>query len=294
MAEHNIARPKLACEITAERVVAARASERGKTLEAAVAQKLPEGALTPGLTQANIAARAAVVSALRDSLIAVSGRSGDLCLVIPDAATRIMLLDFETLPDKPQEADAVVRFRLKKSLPFDVDQASVSFDRQGTSSPVRAIAAVTPRAVLDEYEAVVREAGYNPGSVLPAMIAALGAVDGSRPTMVIKVERGTTTFAIVNDNQLLLYRALENGGSTVSGESLIDDVNTSLVYFEDRYAVGVDRVLVTGVESAQELQAALSATSNIRVEELISSTVVGVAGNVSRSALAGVVGALVS
>jgi len=48
------------------------------------------------------------------------------------------------------------------------------------------------------------------------------------------------------------------------------------------------------VESAQELQAALSATSNIRVEELISSTVVGVAGNVSRSALAGVVGALVS
>jgi hypothetical protein len=72
-------------------------------------------------------------------------------------------------------------------------------------------------------------------------------------------------------------------------------VNTSLVYFEDRYAVGVDRVLVTGVDSAQELQAALSATSNIRVEELISSSMAGVAaGNVPRSALAGVVGALVS
>ena len=65
--------------------------------------------------------------------------------------------------------------------------------------------------------------------------------------MVIKVERGTTTFAIVDQNQLRLYRALENGGSAVSGESLVDDVNTSLVYFEDRYAVGVDRVLVAGV-----------------------------------------------
>ena len=116
---------------------------------------------------------------------------------------------------------------------------------------------MTPRNVLEEYESLVREAGYNPGAVLPSMIAALGVVDASRPTMVIKVERGTTTFAIVDNNQLLLYRALENGGSAVSGESLVDDVNTSLVYFEDRYAVGVDRVLVTGVESAQDLQEAL-------------------------------------
>jgi len=295
MAGHHIARPRLACEITAERVVAARAGEGGKTLEAAAAQKLPEGALTPGLTQANVAGREALVTALRDSLSALASRSGDLCLVIPDAATRIMLLDFETLPDKPQEADAVVRFRLKKSLPFDVDQSSVSFDRQGTSNPVRVVAAVTPRAVLEEYESLVREAGYNPGAVLPSMIASLGAVDGSRPTMVIKVERGATTFAIVDQNQLLLYRALDNGGATVTGESLVDDVNTSLVYFEDRYAVGVDRVLVAGVESSQELQAALNQTSNIRVEELISSTAAGaVAGSVPRSALAGVVGALVS
>jgi type IV pilus assembly protein PilM len=295
MSEHNIPRPRLACEITAEGVIAARAGEGGKTVEAVAAKKLPEGALTPGLTQANVTTREALVITLRDSLAAVAGRSGDLCLVIPDAATRILLLDFDTLPDKPQEADAVVRFRLKKSLPFEVDQSSVSFDRQGTSHPVRVVAAVTPRAILEEYESLVREAGYNPGTVLPSMIAALGAVDASRPTMVIKVERGTTTFAIVDQNQLLLYRSLENGGAAVTGEALVDDVNTSLVYFEDRYAVGVDRVLVVGVDSAQELQQALNATASIRVEELVSASMAGAAaGNMSRSALAGVVGALVA
>jgi len=295
MVEHKIPRPTLACEITAERVIAARSGDRGQPLAAATVRRLPEGALVPGLQQANVTARDLLVTALRDSLAAVTGRSGDLCLVIPDAATRIMLLDFDTLPAKPQEADAVVRFRLKKSLPFEVDQSSVSFDRQGTSDPVRVVAAVTPRAVLEEYESLVREAGYNPGAVLPSMLAALGAVDGSSPTMVIKVERGTTTFAIVDHDQLRLYRALENGGSVVSGESLVDDVNTSLVYFEDRYAVGVDRVLVAGVESAQELQTALNASSNIRVEELVSGSMAGAAvGDVSRSALAGVVGALMS
>jgi type IV pilus assembly protein PilM len=295
MAESHISRPRVACEVSADRVVAARATDGAKNLEAAVAAALPAGALVPGLQQANVNAREALVAALHDSLTAVAGRVKDICLVIPDATTRVMLLDMETLPEKPQEADAIVRFRLKKSLPFDVDQSSVSFDRQGTTNPVRVVAAVTPRNVLEEYESLVREAGYNPGSVLPSMLAALGVVDASRPTMVIKVENGTTTFAIVDQNQLLLYRALENGGAAVTGESLVDDVNTSLVYYEDRYGVGVDRVLVAGVQSAQALQEALIATANIRVEDLVSSAMAGVgAGNVSRYALAGVAGVLVS
>jgi type IV pilus assembly protein PilM len=295
MASSNNLRPRVACEVSSERVVAARAAERSQVLEAVYSQGLPAGAVTPGLQHANVTSRDALVAALRDSLAPVAGRSRDITLIIPDASTRILLLDFDTLPEKPQDADAVVRFRLKKSLPFDVDASSVSFDRQPTDEGVRVVAAVTPRSVLEEYESVVRDAGYNPGAVLPSMIAALGVVDASRPTMVIKVEPGTTTFAIVDQNQLLLYRALENGGTAVTGESLVDDVNTSLVYFEDRYGISVDRVLVTGVRSAPALQAAFSASSNIHMEELISSRVAGAdPGNVGRAALAGVAGALVS
>lgn len=283
----------MACEVSAERVVSARAGDGGQSLEAVSAQNLAAGTVTPGLQHANVAAREALVSALRDSLAAVAGRSRDITLVIPDASTRILLLDLDTLPEKREDADSVVRFRLKKSLPFDVDASAVSFDRHAAESGVRVVAAVTPKSVLEEYEAVVRDAGYNPGAVLPSMIAALGVVDGSRPTMVIKVESGTTTFAIVDNHQLLLYRALENGGTAVTGESLVDDVNTSLVYFEDRYGISVERVLVTGVQSAQSLQAVFS-NSNIRVEELVTSSVMGAAvGSVSRSALAGVAGALV-
>jgi len=275
-------------------VVAARAGEGAQSLEAVHAQNLPAGTVTPGLQHSNIPTREALSMALRDSLALLSGRSRDITLVIPDASTRILLLDFDTLPDKLEDADSVVRFRLKKSLPFDVDASAVSFDRQRTDNAVRVVAAVTPKTVLEEYETVVRDAGYNPGAVLPSMIAALGVVDGTRPAMVIKVETGTTTFAIVDHNQLLLYRALENGGTSVTGESLVDDVNTSLVYFEDRYGISVQRLLVTGVQSAQALQAAFTA-SDIRVEELVSSSVAGAGGgSVARSALAGVAGALVS
>jgi type IV pilus assembly protein PilM len=295
MAAHNQPRPRVACEISAERIVAARAADAALTLEAATTSTLPAGAVVPGLQQTNVAVREALVSALRQALDAVAGRSRDITLVVPDSTARIILLDFDTLPDKSRDADAVVRFRLKKSLPFDVEQSAVSFDRQGSGEQIRVVAAVMPRHVLEEYESAAREAGYNPGSVVPSMIAALGVVDATVPTMVIKVETGTTTFAIVDQNQLLLYRALENGGSVVTGESLVDDVNTSLVYFEDRYGIGVDRLLVTGVQSAQALQAAFGEGSKIKVEDLVSSSMAGtVPSTVSRAALAGVVGALVS
>ena len=281
--------------MSAERVVVARAPEGALSLEAVSTQNLPAGTVTPGLQHANVASRETLIKTLRESLAAVAGRSRDITLIIPDASTRILLLDFDTLPEKAQDADSVVRFRLKKSLPFDVDTSAVSFDRHPADNGVRVVAAVTPTSVVEEYESVVRDAGYNPGAVLPSMIAALGVVDGSRPTMVIKIESGSTTFAIVDQNQLLLYRSLEYGGAAVTGESLADDVNTSLVYFEDRYGISVDRVLVAGVQSAAGLQAAFSSSGNLRVEELMSSSMAGVgASSVSRSALAGVAGALVS
>jgi type IV pilus assembly protein PilM len=163
-------RPKVACEISAERIVAARAGDAALTLEAATTSTLPAGAVVPGLQQTNVAVRETLVTVLREALDTVAGRSRDITLVVPDSTARIILLDFDTLPDKSKEADAVVRFRLKKSLPFDVEQSSVSFDRQSTGNQIRVVAAVMPRNVLDEYESVTREAGYNPGAVVPYFI----------------------------------------------------------------------------------------------------------------------------
>ena len=121
----------MACEVTAERVVAARAGQRCAV--AGGGERAGPGAREPDSGSA-AGERGGAGSAGRRRCAKrsapVAGRSRDITLVIPDASTRIMLLDFDTLPEKPEDADAVVRFRLKKSLPFDVDASAVSFDRQ--------------------------------------------------------------------------------------------------------------------------------------------------------------------
>jgi len=142
-APNSGSRPKLACEISADRVLAGRVSDNGgHTLEACASSELAPGSVVPDLIETNLRQPDAAYEAVRDVLGNIGGRSRDVIAVLPDAAVRVVLLDFEALPSKRDEVEGVVRFRLKKSLPFDVDKAKVSYHVQPSSTGVRVIAAV--------------------------------------------------------------------------------------------------------------------------------------------------------
>src|SRR6476661_5850150 len=185
-------KPKLACEVAADRVLAGRISDSGDVVAECASHELAPGSVVPDLIETNLRQRGAVYKTIEDTLSRVGGRSRDVIAVLPDAAIRVVLLDFDALPTNRQEAEGVVRFRLKKSLPFDVDKAKVSYHVQNTPSGVRVVAAVALSSVIEDYEAAFRQAGYSPGIVLPSMLAALGAASADRPTLVVKVDARTT------------------------------------------------------------------------------------------------------
>ena len=216
--------------------------------------------------------------------------------ILPDTAVRVVLLDFETLPSKPEEAEAVVRFRLKKSLPFNLDDARVSYHAQAGGTGLRAMAAVVLNSVLQEYESAFRDAGYNPGVVMPSMLAALGAADAERPTLVVKVDARTIGIAILDQEQVLLFRTLENvRGITISGEQLAEEVYPSVVFFQDTYKMNIDRIYVAGLPETVGAAPALKAQTGATVAELVAGSQIGsTSGSVPRWRMAGVVGALIA
>jgi len=293
----KVARPKLACEIAADRVLAGRVIDDGSGLEACAARELAPGSVVPDLVESNLRQRSAVSSGIAEALGSVGARSHDVIAIVPDAAVRVMLVEFDTLPSDHEEALGVVRFRLKKSLPFDVEKAKVSYHAQKVSDEVRVVAAVALGTVVEDYEAAFREAGFNPGVVLPSTLAAIGAADGKRPTMVIKVDAHTTSIAILNEDQLQLFRTLENTrGVTITGEQLAEEVYPSIVFFQDTYHLNIDRIYVAGLAESSGAAAALKAQTGAEVQELISSAQLGTTagGSVPRWRMAGVVGALIA
>jgi len=294
---NNTAKPRLACEIAADRVLVGRLSEDGCSLEACGARELAPGCVVPDLVEGNLRQRDAVRAAVEESLESVAGRTHDVIAVVPDAAVRVVLLEFDTLPTDAGEAAGVVRFRLKKSLPFDVDKARVSYHSQKTKDGVRVVAAVALASVVEEYETAFRDAGYSPGVVLPSMLAALGAAEGQKPTLVVKVDARTTSIAILNAEQLQLFRTLENTrGVTITGEQLAEEVYPSVVFFQDTYHLNIEKIFVAGISDTGSAAPALRAQTGAEVQELVSASQLGEAtgGSVPRWRMAGVVGALIS
>lgn len=289
--------PALACEIFSDRVVAARLAESRQHLELHTSRQLPAEAVKPSLTNPNVLDGATLSGRIEEALSALSARSRDVIAVIPDAAARVVLLDFEQMPESPEEATGVLRFRLKKSLPFDVEEAVISHHSHRSPEGLKVVAVVMLAGVRDEYENAFVRAGYSPGIVLPSMLAALGVVDADSPTMVIKVGQGCATVAIVDQNQLRLVRRLEIASHDgLDPVRLADEVYPSLVFFEDQFGASVQRVLVGGAASARDLAPALAAHSSAPVEDLVAQTYLsGSLGSAGASGiLAGVAGALLA
>jgi type IV pilus assembly protein PilM len=298
-------RPRLACEITPEGVIAAHQS--GDTDAMMAFSALPAGSVKPGLADMNFTAAERVVAALREALDEVAVRGKQLTLVVPDAAVRVLVMDFDTLPAKVQEALPIVRFRLKKLTPFEVDDAAVSYQvmsrGQGPGeNQTRVLATVMPAAQRAEYESAVRAAGYEPGVVLPSTLAALATVAPEGASLVINRNGHTLTTAITQGDVLLLHRTLELPLSDEwHHEELANAVSVAMAYFEDTLKTRPGVLNFVGPGGAREFTRALGEPLSrmleeygLRVRDLVADLPTGKLAGMPPGLVAGVVGALAS
>ncbi len=293
MSVTNNSRPRLACEVMPDRVVAARATGAGDGVESYGGRSLAAGVVAPSLAAENIGDRGTLARAISEAIALVGARSRDVTAILPDAAVRLMILDFDNLPERAAEALPLVRFRLKKLLPFDSERAAVTYQALRASAGVRAVVAVAHQDVVAEYEGAFRDAGFNPGVVLPSIAAALGAIDGASPTLIIKGDPVTTTVAILDQNELRLVRTLEVGN--MSPQQLAEEIHPLLVFFEDQYGRRIEHIRVGGAIGAEEFRGALASPLQARVSDLLNGTTLessASVGGVPRGSLAGVTGAL--
>ncbi len=285
-------RPPAAVEISPEGVLAASLPTAGGTPIYAF-ETLPEGFVVPGIEDPNLRAPEAVANAIRSALEKVSPRMRTVTLIVPDTLVRVFMLDFDTLPTKRAEALPVMRFRLRKTVPFDVEQAGISYQiLSQTKDQCKVLAAIIPGPVLAEYEAVVRSAGYEPGAVLPSSLAAIETVDAMEAVLAANLSsRGITTL-ITNGQELLLYRHMdlpEDAGDRT--REIERTVAVATAYYEDRLGARAEKLYYTGNRDAAEFSTWLG-ENELTVVELAPKPNSGAMTSIGNSSIAGVTGAL--
>jgi type IV pilus assembly protein PilM len=250
--------PEFAFEIAADGITMSRTRPPASLQHAAFAP----GVIEPSPVKENVLDPAAFSEAIRKLIPPGSGRRG-AALILPDNAVRIAVLDFDTLPEKEEERRSLINFRLRKSVPFDIDEAALSYFPQNSKSVVVTLA---PAEIVSHYEAPFRAAGLHPGLVTVSSIAMLELLPAKGSLLVARLSPGSLTIIAMKDGIVTISRSLELAS--------LDEVSAALyptmAYIEDQSGARPEHLFLAGFGSeSYSASARLSTDLEIPVDTVL-------------------------
>jgi len=257
--------PAMAFEITEAGIAAARIGAKAE-LEF---QPLKPGTLTVSPLKENVVDADEFSRAVRTVSGSQAARKHkDVALILPDFSARIAVLDFDHFPSDPKEQASLIRFRLKRSVPFDVESAVLSYHPQTAGhKQIDVVVVLVPLEIVSRYEAPFRAAGMNPGLVTTSSIAALELAPESGISVIAKMTGHVLTVLVREKSALRLVRCLELPSADLSDIAAVL-VPTS-VYVEDNLGGRAEKLLLCGFgPETEEAQRRFQEELGVEVEPL--------------------------
>src|SRR5215467_9056663 len=244
-----IPHPLVAMEIAADRVAVGRWGGSG-SLDAFAVELFPPGAVIPSAVETNLVNPGPAKNAVAKACDRLRTKAEDVSLILPDPVIRVFLQHFEDFPRSPEEAIPLLRWKLKKSVPFEADETIISYFRQAPrEAGVDIVTALARLRIVREYESLAEGVGLQPGVVLSSSLAALSLLEGSRPVLLARISGSTLTTAIVRSGLLCGYRCTElpAHGAGLTPQMLLEEIFPVAAYFQDTWNEGISSVRIAGL-----------------------------------------------
>jgi type IV pilus assembly protein PilM len=217
-------------------------------------EPLPAGAVTPSLTSANISDPDAVSQAVSAACQSLGLKPKRIALVIPDVTAKVSLVKFEQTPSRREDLNQLIRWQLKKSTPFPVDDACLTYTPGARSANgSEFVVVIARREIVREYETVCEKAGIEAGLI---DISTFGVINlflssnlgAAGDWLVVHMRPEYTSIAILRRDDLLFFRNRAEGDA----EALEDVVHQTAMYYQDRLeGRGFSRILLGGIGRLQ-------------------------------------------
>jgi type IV pilus assembly protein PilM len=227
--------PLTAIEIRGRSVGVVRLGRHGRDLavQAVAYQELAPGVLKLSMVEPNIRDQEAFQGALR-SVLERAGASapGPVGLVLPDPVARLALLPSSQLEGSGGGIEAMVRFRLRKAVPFDIENARVDL---APSAAGMVLAVVAFRPVLQDFEEALRALGLNPGLVDLSGLALLHDVERSHPAsdrLLVNWDEGYISLFLTQGGFPVLIRTLVDEAS--DQDLVLREIAKTLTYYREK------------------------------------------------------------
>ena len=244
-----IPHPPVAMEIGADRVAVARWGRSGAP-DAFAVELFPPGAVIPSAVETNLVNSGAAKNAVAKACDRLRTQAEDVALILPDPVIRVFVQHFEDFPRSSEEAIPLLRWKLKKSVPFEADETIISYFRQAPrDAGVDVVTALARQRIIREYESLAEGVGLQPGVVLSSSLAALSLLDGTRPVLMARISGSALTTAIVRSALLCGYRCTElpAHGAGLTPQMLLEEIFPVAAYYQDTWNEGISSVRIAGL-----------------------------------------------
>lgn len=213
---------------------------------------MPEPVSLPTILSPRVGAPEDLRKAVGQALEQAGIKSGKMSLVIPDTIARVWILQLPELPRKAQALAEMIRWKIKRSVPFRIEDTAIVWEilaRPSGTQPAVVLVGLVPRPIIAVYEGVVAGAGLKVGLVDLSTFNLFnfyrGTVEGNGvPAGDFSILNATAsyfTLLLFRGGRMAFYRCKSHPEATADLpderlRSLRRDLATSLSYYTEKLA----------------------------------------------------------
>jgi len=237
-------------------------------------QSFPADAVYVNPVKPNFADPAVLAQALERCVPAPAKQNVRLAvLVLPDYCARVAVLDFDSFPQAPEEQQALVRFRLKRTVPFDIENALVACyqqERRNGAKRLDVVSVAISREIASQYTLPFHAARIQCGLITLSGLAAL-ALDDANPDaatqwLQVKLAGRALTVCLMEGEALRMFRCVELDHASV--EEMVEVLAPTLAFAEDELGERPARLRLCGFGSRDQDGEELGRQLNLPVERV--------------------------
>jgi len=127
----------------------------------------PANALHVSIREPNVLDPENFVNCVRSAHNLLLSRNSKVSVTLPDSVGRVMLLDLEGRFKSRSEALDLIRWKLKKSVPFDLADTHLDYQQMTVreNGDMALLVALVSRTVIEQYEDLLNRAGLTPARI---------------------------------------------------------------------------------------------------------------------------------
>jgi len=240
--------PPVAVEIDRGQVTLVRVKHgKGRPgLEAYRIQPAPEHAVGASIFRPNLGSLEEVTEQVR-ALFEKSGtKPGRVSVVLPDNLAKVSIVSLPERPVGRRQTDDLLRFKLRRSVPFRLEDAVISsWTLPGPGPGADYLVAVMLRSVVEQYETAFEAVGSRPGlielctpSLFNVLRPEIAKAASAGDVAVVNAARTYFTLLIARGDRVLFFRcksyAVGEGDAEARATALGRELSTSLSYYREK------------------------------------------------------------